>query len=951
MSDRGGKAEVSKGDEARLLAIVAALAEELHPGRVNAPVTLDFRLDQELGFDSLSGIELLMRIEQAFGVTLPEQLLASAETPRELLRAVRAAGRARASPAPGAAVELPEVAPASAVEGVPRRAQTLVEMLQWHLERHPERIHVHLYESDDRPSPISYEELYRGASALAAGLRARGLQPGQTVAIMLPTSRDYLFSFFGILLAGGVPVPIYPPARPSQLEDHLRRHARILDNAGVRLLITVEEARLVARLLKAQVGTLSEVVIPAGLRQDASTFTPVPVEADDIAFLQYTSGSTGQPKGVILTHGNLLANIRAMGEATAAGSQDVFVSWLPLYHDMGLIGAWLGSLYYAMTLVLMSPLAFLARPGRWLWRIHRHRGTLSAAPNFAYELCLSKVSDAELKGLDLSSWRLAFNGAEPVSPATVRRFTERFAAHGFASTTMAPVYGLAEAAVGLAFPPLGREPPIDRVRREPLLSRGEAQPAGPQEPDVLEFVACGRPLAGYQLRVVDPAGRELPDRREGRIEFRGPSATSGYYRNAEATRRLFHDGWLDTGDLGYIAGGDIHLTSRAKDLIIRGGRNLYPYEVEEAVGDLPGIRKGCVALFGARDPGGGTERLVLVAETRETDPQVKEKLRALALKRATEILGMPPDEVFIAAPHTVLKTSSGKIRRSAMRELYEQGKLERAAPSVARQLARLALASIGPRWRQLRRQALDLAWAGWAHLLFWLLAPAVWLLVVLLPGEKLRWRVVRWGARLLLRGAGVPLKVSGLERLPRNRAAVLVANHASYLDGVVLVAALPLEMVFVAKSELRQQLIPRLFLERFGILFVERFRREKGLAEVKKAETLLRGGRSLLFFPEGTLGRAPGLLPFRMGAFVTAAETGAPVVPIVIRGTRSLLRGTSWFPHRAALRVEVLEPLPPEQGGWEVALKLRERARQKILERLGEPDLAVLTPADADRTS
>ena len=435
------------------------------------------------------------------------------------------------------------------------------------------------------------------------------------------------------------------------------------------------------------------------------------------------------------------------------------------------------------------------------------------------------------------------------------------------------------------------------------------------------------------------------------MPFRGPSATSGYYRNAEATRRLFHDGWLDTGDLGYIAGGDIHLTSRAKDLIIRGGRNLYPYEVEEAVGDLPGIRKGCVALFGARDPGGGTERLVLVAETRETDPQVKEKLRALALKRATEILGMPPDEVFIAAPHTVLKTSSGKIRRSAMRELYEQGKLERAAPSVARQLARLALASIGPRWRQLRRQALDLAWAGWAHLLFWLLAPAVWLLVVLLPGEKLRWRVVRWGARLLLRGAGVPLKVSGLERLPRNRAAVLVANHASYLDGVVLVAALPLEMVFVAKSELRQQLIPRLFLERFGILFVERFRREKGLAEVKKAETLLRGGRSLLFFPEGTLGRAPGLLPFRMGAFVTAAETGAPVVPIVIRGTRSLLRGTSWFPHRAALRVEVLEPLPPEQGGWEVALKLRERARQKILERLGEPDLAVLTPADADRTS
>jgi len=220
----------------------------LHPGGVTTPVELDTRLDQELGFDSLSG--------------------------------VRAAGRERAPPVPAGAGELPEVVPAPGVEGVPLHARTLVEMLQWHLERHPGRIHVHLYESGEQPDPISYEGLYQGAAALAAGLRTRGLLPGQTVAIMLPTGRDYLFSFFGILLAGGVPVPIYPPARPSQLEDHLRRHARILDNAGVRLLITVEEARLVARLLKAQVGTLSEVVVPAGLKEDASAFAPVPVKAD-----------------------------------------------------------------------------------------------------------------------------------------------------------------------------------------------------------------------------------------------------------------------------------------------------------------------------------------------------------------------------------------------------------------------------------------------------------------------------------------------------------------------------------------------------------------------------------------------------------------------------------------------------------------------------------------------
>ena len=948
MTQQAGKRVMGDGDEARLLAVVGSLAEELHPvraGRVRA--RLDSQLDEELGFDSLSRVELLMRLEQAFDVTLPERLLASAETPRDLLRAVQTAGRrpeVETTPAPAPA--------AAGVEGLPSNVLTLGEMLEWHLERHPERIHVHLYESGDEVRPVTYRDLHDGAVEVAAGLQARGLLPGEAVTIMLPTSLDYLHSFFGILLAGCVPVPIYPPVRPSQLEDHLRRHARILDNARARLMITVSEAKMVARLLRAQVDSLAAVVTVDELRGVAGDYRAVDAKPDDIAFLQYTSGSTGQPKGVVLTHADLLSNIRAMGEATRASSTDVFVSWLPLYHDMGLIGAWLGSLYYAITLVLMSPLAFLARPARWLWRIHQHRGTLSAAPNFAYELCLSKVSEQEIEGLDLGSWRMAFNGAEPVSPATVRRFSERFSRYGLAEKALAPVYGLAEAAVGLAFPPPDRGPLIDRVRREPLLTLGEAQPAGPDEREVLEFVACGQPLPGYQIRIVDrKGGRELPERREGLVEFRGPSATSGYFRNTKATEELFDGDWLDTGDLGYIAGGDLYLTSRVKDLIIRGGRNLYPYETEEAVGDIPGIRKGCVALFGARDPATATEKLVLVAETREQDRAVLERLREQAMKRVTEILGMPPDEVIMAPPHTVLKTSSGKIRRSAMRELYELGELEKGSPSVPRQLFRLALASVGPRLRQLRRRFLDLAWAGWAHLLFWILAPLVWLTVLVLPGERLRWRLVRGAARLLFRLTGVPLKVEGLENLPQDRATVVVANHASYLDGVVLVAALPLDLVFTAKAELRQQLIPRLFLQRMGALFVERQRREQGLAQVQQAERLLQQGRSMLFFAEGTLGRAPGLLPFRMGAFVTASGSGAPVLPVVIRGSRSLLRGTSWFPHRTAVRVKVLPALEPQGSGWEAALALRDRTRQRILEHLGEPDLESVSAAAADRTS
>ena len=292
---------------------------------------------------------------------------------------------------------------------------------------------------------------------------------------------------------------------------------------------------------------------------------------------------------------------RAMAAAVRATPRDVFVSWLPRYHDMGLIGAWLGSLLVGFPLVVMSPLAFLARPRRWLETITRHGGTLSAGPNFAYELVLERLADDDLDGLDLRMWRLAFNGAEAVSPDTVRRFTERFAACGLAPTAMAPVYGLAEASVGLLFPPLGRVAPVDAIDRDTFARERRAVPARPGDATALRFVACGRPLPGHEVRAVDADGREVGERVEGRLEFRGPSATRGYWRNPEQTARLFDDGWLDSGDRAYRADGDIYLTGRVKDIVIRGGRNLYPQEVEEAVGAVDGVRKGCVAVFGSAD--------------------------------------------------------------------------------------------------------------------------------------------------------------------------------------------------------------------------------------------------------------------------------------------------------------------------------------------------------------
>ena len=381
MSTGPGRAE-------RLLAILREFSRDSRLRLPRAGLGLDTSLEADLGLDSLARSELIGRIERGLGVSLPPEALLAA-TPRDLLGML---GNASSAPAPPADVAEPPLG--SRVSGSPESARSLLGALRWHLERHPGRAQILLYGDGAEASPISFQGLERGAARVAGLLRREGLRAGETVALMLPTGSEYFFSFLGVLMAGGVPVPVYPPARPEQLEDHLRRHARILDNAGSVFLVTVAQARLVAQLLRAQVPSLRGTLTLEGLQAEEPIDVPADPAADDIAFLQYTSGSTGDPKGVVLSHADLLANIRAMGEAAEVRSDDVFVSWLPLYHDMGLIGAWLGSLYYGVTLVSLSPLAFLANPRRWLAAIHTHRGTLSAAPNFAYELCLKRLTDA-----------------------------------------------------------------------------------------------------------------------------------------------------------------------------------------------------------------------------------------------------------------------------------------------------------------------------------------------------------------------------------------------------------------------------------------------------------------------------------------------------------------------------------------------------------------------------
>ncbi len=757
---------------------------------------------------------------------------------------------------------------------------------------------------------------------------------------MLPTSKEYLFSFYGVLLAGGVPVPLYPPARLTTIEDHMTRHVGVLRNAGATLMITIPEAKALAYLLRAQVESLNAVLVPADFESaGGGGFAPVRAKPGDIGFLQYTSGSTGSPKGVVLTHANLLANVRVMGKAARAGADDVFVSWLPLYHDMGLIGGCFATMFLGFPVVLMSPLAFLSRPGAWLRAIHRHRGTISGGPNFCYELCLRRIADEEMEGIDLASWRFAFNGAEPVSPETMTAFTQKFARWGFRSNAMAPVYGLAECSVGLAFTPPGEPWRVDALDRERMAESGEAVPARAGDPAPLKVVGCGRALEEHDLRVVDAAGFELPEDQEGVLQFRGPSATSGYYRNPAATRELFQGEWLNTGDRAYLREGVLYLTGREKDIIIRAGRNLSPYELEQAVGDLAGVRRGCVAVFGSRDPASGSERVVVLAEMKERDASRQNDITRMINELAVNLLGAPADDIVLAPPATVPKTSSGKIRRAAAREFYERGPSAVKPQAVWLQFVRLVLAGAAPQLRRTWRAVRGLAFALRVYAAFGLVFPCV--LLAAMPGSaRLGWRVGSAGARLFFRAAGIPLVERGGEGVPAGPVVVAV-NHTSYLDAVALLAALgPRVHAFVAKREFEANPLMRLLLRGFGTIFVERFDVQKSAEHADALVAAARAGRSLIVFPEGTLTRNTGLMAFRAGAFQAAAQAAVPVVPVALRGVRSVLRDGTWYARRAPIAVTVCAPEAPDGSDWAATVRLRDRVRAAILKHCGEPDLA-----------
>ena len=921
-------ADAGTGVEEQVLDVVTELVTELRGGARTAAARHD-SLEADLGISSLERVELLIRLERAFRVRLGDAAMADAETPADLAAAIAAAADTPAERRPQ------RRATSGAAGTAATGARTIVEALAWHAERVPEQVHIHLREDDGEETPITYGWLWREAQAVAGGLAERRLGRGDAVAIMLRTEQRFFPTFIGTLMAGCVPVPLYPPFRLDRIEEYVHRQVAILRNAGARVLVTFSEVARVAGLLVRQVSSLDAVVTAEDVTGEPRR--PVPATADDPALIQYTSGSTGQPKGVLLSHGNLLANIRALVDRFDITARDVGVSWLPLYHDMGLIGAWLGPLYFGAPLALMSPLAFLARPVRWLQALDDHRGTISPAPNFAFDLCTTRIADEDLDGLDLSAVRVLLNGSEPVSPATLHRFIERFAPCGLDPGAVYPVYGLAECSLGLSTPSPGNAIRIDRVRRATFQASGRAEPAPNDDSGALRFVSCGRALPGHELAVFAPDGNPAPERVQGRVRFRGPSTTRGYYRNEEATRDLVGaDGWLDSGDLGYLAGGDLFLTGRAKDLIIKAGRNFYPHEAEALAGAVPGIRTGCVAAFGATDADRGTEQFVVLAETRVTGDAARADLAQAVSRKIALALGVAPDRVVLAPPGSVAKTSSGKIRRGATRDAWLAGRIGQGRAGVATQWLRLGAAWARAALAEWAARGARGLFTGYVLTVVLATAPIGWGLLLVVPRGRGADRIVGGWNRMVMRLSGAPLDIVGRERVPVGSPAVFVANHASFIDSPVMMSALPVAVRFAVKARLATYPLIGLAIRKGNHLPLGKRDQTERVENAGTLRAPLDAGTSLFVFPEGTFEEAPRLLPFRLGAFRAAVDTGVPVVPVAIRGTRRIWPAGTWLLRPGRVTVTFGEPLRPSGTDWSEMVRLRDETRAFISEHCGE---------------
>jgi acyl-CoA synthetase (AMP-forming)/AMP-acid ligase II len=558
-------------------------------------------------------------------------------------------------------------------EDLPLLVPTTVEALRSAANERGVGIRLYADEERDGAVDVSYADLLERVKRAAGYLASRGVERGDRVLIVLPTSIEFIVTFFATQWLGGVPVPSYPPPALERLEIAIDRLVHIGSHSGAKVMVTTAQLRPMLGEIPRRVSTMARVVRSEALDGGAPIHVAADLDADDPCFIQYTSGSTGYPKGVLLTHRNVTSNVHAAGLALELRRTDRVASWLPLYHDMGLIGGLLLPIYWRYPLALMSPLAFLAKPLRWLKMIAENRSTMCAAPNFAYALAVRRTSKEERAALDLSSWRVALSGAEPVNARTVEDFCAAFAEAGFRREAMFPCYGLAEACLAVTFSKPGaplRTISVDRA----ALADGYVVPR--EGVGSMVLVGCGTAIPAHLVLVVDEHGEPVPRGEVGHILVSGPSVMDGYFQDPAASAKVLQDGLLWTGDLGFQDGGALFITGRAKDLIIVRGKNYYAEDVEQCLERAPGVRPGGSVVFAVYDDERARDTVVAVCETKETDAAVREQLAEELTTLVNETCGLALEEVVLVEPGTIPKTSSGKKQRSLTRDRYIKDELE-----------------------------------------------------------------------------------------------------------------------------------------------------------------------------------------------------------------------------------------------------------------------------------
>lgn len=549
-------------------------------------------------------------------------------------------------------------------------ASTIVEAL-FNASKHNSKF-VHFLTLTGKEQAISYEDILKNSISYAFHLMEKGVNIADRIVIILSTCPEFIYSFFGVMLAGCTPVPVAPPAMgTSDLEYYINRVKHIFQDSHARFILT--DADAIQLYIEADSFFEDEQLFLniGGIYNDYQKTVPyILPKHNDECYIQYTSGSTGVPKGVVLSHNNVIKNIMGIGTFVNANEQDIVVSWLPVYHDMGLIGGMLFAIFHSNTLVLMPPELFVARPIKWLELISSHRATLSPGNNFAYSYCTSKIKDQDMEGLDLSSWRVAFNGSEPIDFNVITRFKDRFKKVGYKSTSMMTTYGLAEATLGVTFAGLNDEPQFIKCQSKSLSIGSKIELADICEnDDAVVLVSVGKPMVGLKVKIFNTNNEEGKSGYVGRIGVAGETIMQGYLENNRYAKELLMDEWLLTGDIGFIYNDDLFVCGREKDMIIVRGKNYSLADIENVLKRVEGLNHNFVA-FDYIDKESGMESLGIAVEMKEEASDIREFIKEQILHKMANNYGFVPKIMVFTSPNTIPRTINGKVRRNQCKYVF-----------------------------------------------------------------------------------------------------------------------------------------------------------------------------------------------------------------------------------------------------------------------------------------